>query len=152
VLDCFFKPFEMSLLLKSVEKAIHIGPSRRILLVEDDQATRSVIAKQLAAIGATCMEASNGLEALNVVESFVPDLIVLDVGLPKLDGFEVISELQKGSFAFVPLLVYSAQELTESDRRKLSLGLTRYLDKGRISPEQFIASVQELLGQLKVGS
>ncbi|MDP3509138.1 MAG: PAS domain S-box protein [Candidatus Melainabacteria bacterium] len=152
VLDCFFKPFEMSLLLKSVEKAIHIGPSRRILLVEDDQATRSVIAKQLAAIGATCMEASNGLEALTVVESFVPDLIILDVGLPKLDGFEVISVLQKGPFALVPLLVYSAQELTESDRGKLSLGLTRYLDKGRISPEEFIASVQELLGQLKVGS
>jgi PAS domain S-box-containing protein len=152
VLDCFFKPFEMSLLLKSVEKVIKIGPSRRILLVEDDQATRSVIAKQLAAIGATCMEASNGLEALNVVESFVPDLIVLDVGLPKLDGFEVISVLQKGPFAFVPLLVYSAQELTESDRHKLSLGLTRYLDKGRISPEEFIDSVQELLGHLKVGS
>lgn len=152
VLDCFFKPFEMSLLLKSVEKVIKIGPSRRILLVEDDQATRSVIAKQLTAIGATCMEARNGLEALNVVESFVPDLIVLDVGLPKLDGFEVISVLQKGPFAFVPLLVYSAQELTESDRRKLSLGLTRYLDKGRISPEEFIDSVQELLGHLKVGS
>lgn len=152
VLDCFFKPFEMSLLLKSVEKVIKIGPSRRILLVEDDQATRSVIAKQLTAIGATCMEASNGLEALNVVESFVPDLIVLDVGLPKLDGFEVISVLQKGPFAFVPLLVYSAQELTESDRRKLGLGLTRYLDKGRISPEEFIDSVQELLGHLKVGS
>ncbi len=152
VLDCFFKPFEMSLLLKSVEKVIKIGPSRRILLVEDDPATRSVIAKQLAAIGATCMEASNGLEALNVVESFVPDLIVLDVGMPKLDGFEVISVLQKGPFAFVPLLVYSAQELTESDKRKLSLGLTRYLDKGRISPEEFIDSVQELLGHLKVGS
>lgn len=152
VLDCFFKPFEISLLLKSVEKVITAAPSRRILLVEDDQATRSVIARQLEAIGATCMEASNGLEALNVVESFVPDLIVLDVGLPKLDGFEVISVLQKGPFAFVPLLVYSAQELTDSDRRKLSLGLTRYLDKGRISPKEFIDSVQELLGHLKVGS
>ena len=152
VLDCFFKPFEMNLLLKSVEKVITAAPSRRILLVEDDQATRSVIARQLEAIGATCMEASNGLEALNVVDSFVPDLIVLDVGLPKLDGFEVISVLQKGPFAFVPLLVYSAQELTDSDRRKLSLGLTRYLDKGRISPKEFIDSVQELLGHLKVGS
>lgn len=152
VLDCFFKPFEISLLLKSVEKVITAAPSRRILLVEDDQATRSVIALQLEAIGATCMEASNGLEALNVVDSFVPDLIVLDVGLPKLDGFEVISVLQKGPFAFVPLLVYSAQDLTESDRRKLSIGLTRYLDKGRISPKEFIDSVQELLGHLKVGS
>lgn len=152
VLDCFFKPFEMSLLLKSVEKVISAGPSRRILLVEDDQATRSVIAKQLAAIGATCMEASNGLEALDVIEKFIPDLIILDVGLPKLNGFETINILQKGPFACVPLLVYSAQELTETDRRKLSLGLTRYLDKGRISPKEFIDCVQELLSHLKVGT
>lgn len=152
ILDCFFKPFEISLLLKSVEKVIKAGPPRRILLVEDDQATRSVIARQLGAIGATCMEASNGLEALDVIDSFVPDLIILDVGLPKLDGFEVINVLQKGAFAFVPLLVYSAQELTDSDKRKLSLGLTRYLDKGRISPREFIECVQELLSQLKVDS
>lgn len=152
VLDCFFKPFDINLLLKSVEKVISAGPSRRILLVEDDQGTRTVIARQLTAIGATCMEASNGLEALDVIESFVPDLIILDVGLPKLDGFDVINVLQKGPFAFVPLLVYSAQELSDCDRDKLSLGLTRYLDKGRITPAEFIDSVQELLGQLKVGS
>ncbi|CAN5515046.1 hypothetical protein BH11CYA1_BH11CYA1_02640 [soil metagenome] len=151
ILDCFLKPYDMGLLIKAVEKVIVSAPTRRILLIEDDQATRLVIGKQLTAIGATCMEVTNGLEALNVIDTFTPDLIILDVCLPKLDGFDVINILQKGPFALVPLLVYSAQDLNETDRRKLSLGLTRYLDKGRISPQEFVSCVQELLGHFKVG-
>jgi DNA-binding response OmpR family regulator len=86
VLDCFFKPFEMNLLLKSVEKVIAAAPSRRILLVEDDQATRSVIARQLEAPVPLVWKLATVLKPLTV-DSFVPDLIVLDVGLPKIRWF-----------------------------------------------------------------
>ncbi len=150
LLDCFFKPLEINQLLATIEKAIVKSTSRRVLLVEDDVESRSVIAAQLRSIGAICMEAHDGAEALTLTESFQPDLIILDVGLPKLSGFEVISALQKGPFALVPLLVYSGQELDDKDRRKLTLGLTKYLNKGRVSPQEFVRSVQEILDQLSV--
>ncbi len=150
LLDCFFKPLEINQLLSTIEKAIVKSTSRRVLLVEDDEEARSVIATQLRSIGAICLEAHDGAEALAMTESFQPDLIILDVGLPKLNGFEVISTLQKGPFALVPLLVYSGQELDDKDRRKLSLGLTKHLNKGRVSPQEFIRHVQEILDQFGV--
>ncbi len=150
LLDCFFKPLEISQLLACIEKAIVKTTSRRVLLVEDDEEARQVISAQLRSIDAICMEAHDGAEALAMTESFQPDLIILDVGLPKLNGFEVINALQKGPFALVPLLVYSGQELNDKDRRKLSLGLTKHLNKGRVSPQEFVRSVQEILDQLGV--
>lgn len=149
VLECFFKPLDIDKLLATVGKHAETIAAKRILLVEDDDEARSVIAAQLRAIGANCREAVNGAEAVEMIDEFHPDMIVLDVGLPKMNGFEVISALQKGAFAAIPLLVYTGQELNEQDRRKLSLGLTKYLNKGRVTPQEFVRNVQEILSQLE---
>jgi PAS domain S-box-containing protein len=148
VFDCFFKPLNIDALLIAVGKHVEKSTAKRILLVEDDDAARSVIAAQLRAIGVNCLEVTNGVEAIEMIEDFHPDMIVLDICLPKLNGFEVISALQQGAFATIPLLVYTGQELSEQDRHRLSLGLTRYLNKGRVSPQEFVSNVQGILSQL----
>ena len=94
----------------------------------------------------------NGLQALALTDELHPDLIVLDVGLPKLNGFEVIEVLKKGPYSHVPLLVYSGRELEETEKQKLTLGLTTYLNKGRVSPSEFVSSVQFLLKQVEEGN
>jgi PAS domain S-box-containing protein len=145
IFDCFLKPLDLERLLGSIVKAIDFSAMKTVLLVEDDEDTRRVISAQIRTIGATCAEASNGLQALALTDNIAPDLIILDVGLPKLNGFEVIEVLQKGPYSSVPLLVYSGQEFDENERKKLTLGLTKYLNKGRVSPQQFVQSIKELL-------
>jgi PAS domain S-box-containing protein len=149
VFDCFFKPLDLNRLLDCITRAVNFAAIKTVLLVEDDEDTRKVIAAQIRSIGASCAEASNGLQALALTDSIMPDLIILDVGLPKLNGFEVIEILQKGPHASVPLLVYSGRELTEGDRQKLTLGLTTYLTKGRVSPNEFVHCVQEIFKRLE---
>jgi CheY-like chemotaxis protein len=75
-----------------------------------------------------------------------PDLIVLDVGLPDIDGFDVVAALQAESTTRkIPLLVYSGRDLLEQDRaRLLLLGPTRFLTKSRASDQEF----REVVGQL----
>jgi CheY-like chemotaxis protein len=77
-----------------------------------------------------------------------PDLIVLDVGLPRLDGFEVVDILRQGEGHATPLIVFTGRELSRADQRQLTLGITRHLTKARSSEDELVASVRELLSGL----
>jgi CheY-like chemotaxis protein len=77
-----------------------------------------------------------------------PDLIVLDVGLPRLDGFEVVDILRQGKGRATPLIVFTGRELSLTDQRQLTLGMTRHLTKARSSEDELVSSVRELLNGL----
>jgi DNA-binding response OmpR family regulator len=72
-------------------------PLGQVLLVEDDDGARNFFAAALSATGFLVQTASDGLRALRALESFVPDVIVLDLGLPMASGFEVLHELREAS-------------------------------------------------------
>jgi CheY-like chemotaxis protein len=84
--------------------------SRKILVVEDDQAIREVLTEVLRFEGFDALGAANGREALNMLESHgVPSLIVLDLMMPVMNGWEFLDHLhQKPSFAAIPVIVASA--------------------------------------------
>jgi len=147
VFDWFVKPFDQSNLIRSVERATIDMPMRKVLVIEDDADTRAVIVAQLKKLQAHCLEAADGIQALSIARSSKPDVIVLDVGIPQLDGFKFVEALNTGSTdkCLAPLIVYSGEEFTEADRRKLTLGITRHLTKGRVSPDEFVCAVRELL-------
>jgi PAS domain S-box-containing protein len=123
------------------------GPAR-VLLVEDDEQFRAITAARLRALGVDVREAASGPEALELVRDSKPDLIVLDVGLPGFDGFEVVDGLRNERGGLLPLLVYTARDLHSEDRRALTLGLTRWLTKARTSEADFLSAVRELLDGL----
>ncbi|MBP7861141.1 PAS domain S-box protein [bacterium] len=147
VFDWFVKPFDQSNLIRSVERATHDMPQRKVLVIEDDEDTRAVIVAQLKKLNANCLEAANGIQALSIARSSKPDVIVLDVGIPQMDGFQFVESLNNSETnkCLAPLIVYSGEEFTEADRRKLTLGITRHLTKGRVSPDEFVSAVRELL-------
>jgi len=120
-----------------------------VLLVEDDLDLAGVIATALQAHGITTIHAPNGREAIEACAQRTPDMAILDVVLPELDGFAVVDWMKRHpSLSRLPLLVYSAKEVSVSDQDRLRLGPTEFLTKTRVSLEQFEQNVVRLLHRL----
>ncbi|MBI2378220.1 MAG: response regulator [Deltaproteobacteria bacterium] len=119
----------------------------KVLVVDDDATTRTIIVTELDRLGLESFEAADGVVGLELTKRLRPDLIVLDVQMPVLDGFGLVDNLRGGLQASIPLLVYSGRELSHDDREALRLGVTRFLTKSRVTEDQFIETVLELLGE-----
>jgi two-component system OmpR family response regulator len=119
------------------------GPALRVLVVDDEQAIAELVATALRYEGFEPLTAANGRAALDAVESFRPDLIVLDVMLPDLDGFEVQRRLvDRGQR--VPVLFLTARDATEDKVRGLSVGGDDYVTKP-FSLEEVVARIRAIL-------
>jgi CheY-like chemotaxis protein len=103
---------------------------------------------RLAALGAECLEAADGAEALALTGSSAPDLLIIDVGMPRMNGFELVDVLRRGSARALPLLVYAGRDLTLAERKALVLGDTRHLTKTKVSEDELVGAVRELLDGL----
>jgi two-component system, OmpR family, KDP operon response regulator KdpE len=99
----------------------------RVLVVDDERAIRRYLHAALNAQGYTVYDASNGQEALNAVVSDKPDLVILDLGLPDLDGVEVTRRLREWSQ--LPIIILSVREQEEDKIAALDAGADDYLTK-----------------------
>jgi two-component system OmpR family response regulator len=104
------------------------GTAARLLVVEDEPALRALLAGSLREIGFTVIIAGDGEEALRAAWRNRPDLVVLDVMLPGLDGFEVVRRLRGGGLD-LPVVFLTARESTEDTVRGLSFGGDDYVTK-----------------------
>jgi PAS domain S-box-containing protein len=122
---------------------------RRMLIVEDDADVARVIASSFERSGLEVIVASNGQQAINLAATLVPDLVILDLQLPEVDGFGVVDWIKDHDlWRSVPLIVYSARETTPAQQEQLRLGPTEFIIKSRIGPEEFERRVFNLLDQL----
>ena len=117
-------------------------PSARVLIVEDDEAIADVLRRSLRAEGHEVQSAGDGVEALSVAEQFVPDLVILDLGLPRLDGTEVLKRLRDDGD--VPILILTARTETEDRVEGLDSGADDYLPKP-FEREELLARTRALL-------
>ena len=101
------------------------------ILIADDKATgRELVRTVLERLGYEVFEANDGIEALNTAHRVHPDLIILDLHMPGLDGFGVLKELRgEGRFTSIPVLALTASAMEADRRRALSAGFTGYLAK-----------------------
>jgi two-component system, OmpR family, response regulator MprA len=99
----------------------------RVLVVEDDVEIADVLRRTLRQEGHEVRSAGDGVEALQLAEDFVPDLVILDLGLPKLDGVEVCRRLRAESDA--PILILTARTQTDDRVEGLDSGADDYLVK-----------------------
>jgi CheY-like chemotaxis protein len=117
-----------------------------VLLIEDDEATRAVIHQILTRDGWTIDEADNGRIALERLATAVPDVIVLDLMMPEMDGFEFLAELRsRPDGRDVPVLVVTAKDLTEDDRRRLNGGVERVILKRGYGPDELLSELRHAL-------
>ena len=117
----------------------------RILIVEDDRGIAQLIRKTLEREGFTCQIAGDGLEALRQFQSLVPDLLILDLMLPQLDGLEVCNRIRQQNNETDPYILMLTAKGEELDRIiGLSTGADDYLVKP-FSPPELVARVRALL-------
>jgi len=145
VVDWLVKPFDMSRLANTLRWILHDKTRPRILVIEDDPSFRNLVARQLETQGAEVVLASTGDEGVRLARASTPDLVVLDVGLPRMDGFAFVNTLRTDRLRGLPLIVYTGRDLTDSEREMLRLGITRFLTKSRSSEAEFTRHVRELL-------
>jgi len=111
----------------------------RILVVDDEERILNFLRSKLKASGYEVLTASNGVEALEQAQGQEPDLIVLDVLMPKMDGFETLKELR--SFSAVPVIILSARGADTDKIKGLALGADDYLLKP-FNPDELVARVE----------
>lgn len=99
----------------------------RILIVDDEKAIRRLLANVLSVHGTTTVEAGSGAEALALAATSRPDLIILDLGLPDMDGTEVIKRLS--AWSGVPIIVLSVRDAEEQKITALDLGAVDFVTK-----------------------
>jgi len=111
----------------------------RVLVVDDESRILNFLNSKLRASGYEVLTASNGVEALEQVQAEEPDLVILDVLMPKKDGFETLKELR--TFSAVPTIILSAKGTNADKVKGLSLGADDYLAKP-FSPDELVARIE----------
>jgi two-component system, OmpR family, response regulator len=122
----------------------------RVLVVDDEASITELVSMALRYEHFTVRAAQNGREALDTVATFDPDLVVLDIMMPGIDGFEVARRLRNGDSS-LPILFLTARDATEDKVRGLTLGGDDYMTKP-FSVEELVARIRAILRRVKPAS
>ncbi|MBI5544496.1 MAG: response regulator [Deltaproteobacteria bacterium] len=143
--DCLPKPIERPRLL-SVLRKYGRGQLRRAMVVDDDPPTREMLRRQMEGDGWQVVEAADGRDALAHLEEGVPQVILLDLMMPEMDGFEFVSEMRRRpEWRQIPVVVVTAKDLTTEDRARLSGNVERVLQKGAYSQDELLRELRHVL-------
>ena len=141
--DYLTKPIDRERL---VAVLAHHRPQRPILVVDDDPDLRELLRRTLEREGYTVLEAGDGRAALVRIEERLPGLILLDLMMPDMNGFELLTELgARPEWRGIPVVVVTAKDLTPEERQQLNGQVERILAKGALGPEALLAEVRELV-------
>jgi CheY-like chemotaxis protein len=117
-----------------------------VLLIEDDSATREMMRRMLEKEGWIIAEAENGRVALEQLATAQPELILLDLMMPEMDGFEFVVELRQNPlWRTIPIVVITAMDLTEEERNRLNGSVIQILQKGAYSRDELLLEVRNLV-------
>jgi len=122
----------------------------RILVIDDDENIRTLYVERLKAEGFTVESAANGEKGLARVTDFNPDVILLDIMLPKISGFSVLEILKTTKeYKNIPVIILSALTQSEDRARGVTAGATAYLTKSESLPAEVVNKVKEVLKKKK---
>ena len=118
---------------------------QKILIIEDDRALQSALMEMLSQEGYETISAYDGQEGMEKAEVEKPNLILLDLILPKKDGYEVLAEIKKGSDKNIPVLILTNLEELDNIQRALDLGAKTFMVKSDFSLRDIIEKIKENL-------
>ncbi len=120
--------------------------SKKILFVEDEQALQKTLGSSIQSEGFEIIPALNGEKGLKLAKKEKPDLILLDLILPKMDGFEVLKRLKSDEETDqIPVIVLTNLEAMEDIQKALRLGATTYLVKANYELDEVIKKIKTAL-------
>jgi PAS domain S-box-containing protein len=117
-----------------------------VLVVDDDPSAVELIAVRLLGVATTILRAYGGREAIETAQQELPDLIVLDLMMPEVSGFDVVNALHAGlDTARIPILAITAKQITEEDRTTLNGFVTTIMDKAEFDHHRFTTEVRRAM-------
>lgn len=118
----------------------------KILFVEDDPLIVKIYSTRLTADGYQVLAAENGEEGLRIANKELPDLVVLDIMMPKMDGFAVLEKIRANEkLKEIPILIYSNLTQEEEIARAKKMGATEFITKANVSPTEMVAKIKQYL-------
>lgn len=119
---------------------------KKILIIEDDKFLRELIAEKITKEGYIAIEAEDGEKGLKKFSEEKPDLVLLDLILPGIDGFEILSRIKKDpTLPQVPIIILSNLGQRDDVERGLSLGAIDFLIKAHFTPQEIIDKIKSFL-------
>ena len=145
------KPVDRVQLTQLLDRFKTIAGTPRALIVEDDLNAREMMRRLLVGEGWAVSVAANGREALDRLTDERTNLILLDLMMPEMDGFEFLAEFRKNpEFTSTPVIVVTAADLSLADRRRLNGGVEHILQKAASGQEDFLQQIRGLVGRYAV--
>jgi signal transduction histidine kinase/DNA-binding response OmpR family regulator len=146
--DYITKPLDRDLLMRAVGRHVRGGDRAQVLVVDDDPKTRDMLRRTLQKAGWTVAEASNGSEALEALERVRPALVLLDLLMPGMDGFEVLERLNGDStWREVPVIIVTAKDLTPDDVDRLNGRVAKVLQKGAYQRRDLVRDIRAMIAR-----
>ena len=118
--------------------------NKKILIIEDEEALASVISSKFKLEGFEVAVENNGQDGLNKIEAWRPDLILLDIIMPKMNGYEVLENLQKKNNEIPIIIISNSGQNVELEKVK-KLGAVDYIIKTQMNPDEVVAKAARLL-------
>jgi signal transduction histidine kinase/CheY-like chemotaxis protein len=146
--DYITKPLDRDLLMRAVGRHVRSGDRAQVLVVDDDPKTRDMLRRTLQKAGWTVAEAANGCEALEALERAKPALVLLDLLMPGMDGFEVLERLNGDStWREVPVIIVTAKDLTPDDVDRLNGRVAKVLQKGAYQRRDLVRDIRAMIAR-----
>ncbi len=141
--DYLVKPIDPERLVEAVRRNV-VDAKGTVLVVDDDAQARELVSRNLRAAGFACAEARDGEDALLQTRVTKPGLLVLDLMMPKMDGFEVLGTLRSEG-SMVPVIVLTGKALSGDEEQTLLAGLAHVVKKGGLAIEAVVDQAKRLL-------
>jgi len=146
--DYLVKPIDWQHLARVSRRLLGESREGTILVVDDDIATREHAARILKADGWEITSASNGREALEILKDTTPRLILLDLLMPEMDGFEFVEVVRSHpEWRKLPIVVITAKDLNWEDRERIRGGVTQIIEKGDLNWERLRLEIEAVIGK-----
>jgi signal transduction histidine kinase/DNA-binding response OmpR family regulator/ligand-binding sensor domain-containing protein len=144
--DYFVKPVDWPRMLRCLANITANGPrTKRLLLIDDDVTIHDMLEHELSREGYSLEKAFTGAEGLERAEAMRPDVIILDLAMPGLSGYQVAELLrQREATARIPIVVLTAKELTDDDRAQLRHATNETVMKGTAAASRLIRAIRSL--------
>jgi len=150
VADYLVKPVTEQDLLDALMRVEHPGATGHVLVVDDNPDDRKLLRRILEDAGYKVQEAPGGAEAISLIHTDLPNLVVLDLMMPDIDGFAVLENLKMNQLTRdIPVVVVTAKELGKSERERLQQRVEALLQKGLFDQNQLLDDVLSALGRLQ---
>ena len=149
--DYLTKPVNWNKLSDILKKHQILSDSHSVLIVEDDEVTSEMLKKNLKKINFKVKTATNGKKGLEVVKNSKPGLILLDLMMPEMDGFEFAEQLRENKdWIDIPIVVITAKDLSKEDHSRLKGNVETIMQKGSYSKDQLLSEVSEHIRKIRV--